>query len=86
MNNQDEKIVNMLPVRPSKLKNILQRNQTYVWHQDDVYLADHRLIGPFQFGTIGRNKFKCPIIITKKQWTKLYEEEKKKGINTSYTK
>ena len=47
--NQDGKLGNMLPIIPSKVHNLLQNNQTYVWIQDDIALVDHRLVGPFQF-------------------------------------
>ena len=66
--NQDGTLGNMLPVRPSKVHNLLQNNQTYMWYQDYISLCDHRLIGPFQFGATGRSKLKYPNMINEKQW------------------
>ena len=86
MNNQDGTLGKMLSVRPSKLHNLLQKNQTCVWYQDDISLADHRLVGPFQFGTTGRNKLKYPNMIDKQQLKELEKEGRKKGIDTSDTK
>ena len=68
MKNQDGALGKMLSVRPSKVHNLLQKNQTYVWYQDDIYLDEHRLVGTFQFGTTGRKKLKYPNIIDVKQW------------------
>ena len=79
-------LVNMLPVRPIKVHNLLQKNQTYVWYQDDISLAKHRLVVPFQFETTRKNKLKYPNIVDKKQWKGLGKEGQKNGINTSDTK
>ena len=66
--NQDGNLVKMFPVIPIKVHNLLQKNQTYVWYQYDISLAEHRLVGTFQFGTTGRKKLKYPNIIDVKQW------------------
>ena len=71
MKNQDGTLVNMLPVRPSKVHNLLQNNQKYMWCQDEILLSKKRLVGPFQFGTTGINKLKYPNMINVKQWKKL---------------
>ena len=76
----------MLTVRPSKVQNLLQKNQTYVWYQDDIYLDEHRLVGTFQFETTGRKKLKYPNMIDNKKWKELGKEGQKKGINMSDTK
>ena len=73
----------MIPLRVNRL---LQRYHTYVWYQDDISLSNHRLVGPLQFGTTGRNKLKYPNLIDKKQWKELEKEGRKKEINTSDTK
>ena len=77
---------NMLLVRPSKVHNLLQNNQKYMWYQDEILLSKKRLVGPFQFGKTGRKKLKYPNIIDEKQWKELEKELCKKGINTSDTK
>ena len=84
--NQDGILVKILPVIPSKVHNLLQNNKKYVWYQYDISLAEHMLVGPFQFGTIGRNKLKYPNMIDDKQWKELDKERRKKGTNTSDTK
>ena len=66
--NQDVTLGKMLPVIPLKVNGFLQRYQTYVWYQYYISLGEHRLVGPIQFGTTGRNKLKHPNIIDKKQW------------------
>ena len=50
---------------------ILKKLWGYVWYQDDVSLAEHRLVGPFQFGTTERKKLKYPNMIDEKQWTEM---------------
>ena len=57
-----------------------------MWYQDDISLADHNLVGPFQFGTSGRKKLKYPNMIDEKKWKVLEKEGIKKGINASDTK
>ena len=49
---------NIFPARQIKVNKLLQKNQTYVWYQDEIYLAEHNLVGPLQFGTTRRNKLK----------------------------
>ena len=65
--NQDGRLGNMLPVRPIKVHKLLQKNHTYMWYQHYISMADHRLVGPFQFETTGRKKLKYPNIIDNKQ-------------------
>ena len=65
--NQDSTLVNMLPLIPGKVHNISQNNKIYVWCQDDISLAEHRLVVPFQSRTTGREKLKHPKMIDKKQ-------------------
>ena len=72
--NQDDKLGKMLPVTPSKVHNLLEKNQTHVWYQGDISLDGHRLVGPFQFGTAGRNKLKHPNMIEDKQWKAMDKE------------
>ena len=76
----------MLPVRPLRVKVFLQRYQTYAWYQDNISLAEHSMVGPFQLRTTLRNKLKYPNIIGEKKWKELEKEVRKKGINTSDTK
>ena len=64
--NQDSTLGNMFPVRPSTVNNLLQKNQTHVWNQDDIFLAGNRLVGPFQLGTTGKKKLKHLNIIKEK--------------------
>ena len=64
--NQDGNFGKMFPVIPSKVHNIIQKNQTYVWYQDNISLAEHRLVELFQFGTTVGNKLKYPNIIDEK--------------------
>ena len=61
--NQDSTLGDVLPVRPGKVQNLLHKNITCVWYQDDICLADHRLFSPFKFGTTGRKKLKYPNMI-----------------------
>ena len=60
---QDGTLGKMFPVRPLRVNNYLQKYQKYVWYQDEIYLADHRLVGPFQFGETGGKKLKHPNMI-----------------------
>ena len=66
MNNHDNMMGNMFPVITSKVHNFLQKNQTYVWNQDEIYLAEHMMVGLFQFGKTERKKLKYPNIIDEK--------------------
>ena len=61
----------MLTVRPLRVNGFLPRYHEYMWYQDVISLANHRLVGPFQFGTTGRNKLKHPNMIDDKQWKEL---------------
>ena len=63
---QDGTLGNMWPVRPLRVNGFLKKLQGYVWYQDDLSLADNKLVGKFQFATIGRNKLKYPNIIDNK--------------------
>ena len=85
-NNHDGMPGKMFPVIASNVNNLLQNNHTYMWYQDNISLAEHRLVGPFQFGTKGRKKLKHPIMVYDKQWKELEKEVRKKGINNSDTK
>ena len=67
-------MVNMLQVIPSKVHNLLQKNQTYEWYQNEISLAEHRLVGPFQFGTTEKNKLKYPNMVDEKQRKDLEKE------------
>ena len=64
---QDGTLGKMFPVRPLRVNGFLQRYQTYVWYQDDIFLAKHSLVGPFQFETTGRKNLKYPNMIDEKQ-------------------
>ena len=66
--NQDCMLGKMFPVIPSKVHKLLQKNQKYVWYQDDISLDEYRLIGTFQLGTTVRKKLKYPNMINEKQW------------------
>ena len=55
MEDHDGPLGKMFSVIPSKVHNMLQENQTSVWYQDDISMSDNRLVGTFQFGTIGEN-------------------------------
>ena len=48
--NQDGTLGKIFPVIPLKINNFLRKYKKYVWYQDDISLAEHRLVGPFQFG------------------------------------
>ena len=63
---QDVTLGNMWPVRQLIVNDFLKERQGCVWYQDEIYLAEHRLVGPFQFGTTGRNKSKYPNMIDNK--------------------
>ena len=67
---QDRTLGNMLPVRPLRVNDFLNKRQGYVWYQDDISVADNRLVGTFQFGTTGRKILKYPNMINDKQWNK----------------
>ena len=69
-NNQDGTLGKMLAVIPGKLHNLLQKNQTYMWYQDDISLDEHRLIGPLKFETTRRKTLKYPNMIDEK-WKEL---------------
>ena len=59
------------PVRQIRVNYFLQEYQKYVWYQDNISLAEHRLVVSFQFRATGRNKSKYPNIIEEKQWKEL---------------
>ena len=69
--NQDGTLGKMLPARPSKVQNLSKKNQTYVWYQDDISLAEYRLVGIFQFVTTNRKRLKYPNMINVKHWKEL---------------
>ena len=66
--NQNDMLGKMFQVRPIKVHNLLQKNQTYMWYQYDVSLAEHSLVGTIQLGTTGRKKLKYPNMVDVKQW------------------
>ena len=68
---QDGTVGIMLPVRPLRVNNLLQKHQKYVWYQDDISLSEYMLIGPLQFGATGRKKLKYPNMTEEKQWKEL---------------
>ena len=76
----------MFPVIPSKVHNHMQKNHTHVWSQDDISLADHSLVGTFQFGTTGRTIIKYLNMIDEKQCKELDKEELDNGIITADNK
>ena len=65
---KDGTLGKMWPVIPIRANGFLNKRQGYVWYQDDISLAERRLVGPFQFETTGRKKLKYPNMIDKKQW------------------
>ena len=83
---QDGTLGNMWLVRSLQVNDFLKKIKGCVWYQYDIYLAENRIFGKFQFGTTGRNKIKYPDMIDDKQWKELDNEGRKKGINTSDTK
>ena len=66
------------------MNECIRKYQEYVWYQDDISLAEHRLVRPSQFGTTEINKLKHPNMIKEKQWKEVGKKLQKKGINTSY--
>ena len=68
---QDGTLGIMWPVRPLQVNDFVKKHQGCVWYQDEISLAENSLVGPFQFGTTGRNKLKYPNIIDDKQWKEL---------------
>ena len=61
----------MWPVIPIQVDDFLKKYQVLISYQDDISLAEHRLVGTFQFGTTGREKLKYPNMIDEKQWKAL---------------
>ena len=57
-----------------------------MWIQDDIYLAENRLVRPVQFGIKVIKKIKYHNMIEEKQRRALEKEVRKKGINTSDAK
>ena len=41
-----------LPTQPNKAQKLIDTDDTVMWFQDDVHLAEFRLVGPFDFSTI----------------------------------
>ena len=73
-------------MRPIRVNVFLQRYQEYKWYQNDIYMAEHRLVGPLPFGTTARKKLKYPNMINEKQWKELEKYRQEKRIKTSDTK
>ena len=59
------------PVRLLGVNYFLQKYQIYLWYQDEISLAEHRPIRPFQYVATGRRKLKQPIMIKEIQWKEL---------------
>ena len=59
---QDGPLGNMCPVRPLQVNDFLKERKGHVWYQYGISLAYHSLVGPFQFGTTGRNKLNTPTL------------------------
>ena len=53
----------ILPAIPLRVNNFLRKYQKYVCYQDDIFMVEHSLVVPFQFGSTGRKKFKYPNMI-----------------------
>ena len=68
---QDGTLVNMWPVRPLQVNDLLNKRQGYLCYQYDISLAENRLVGSFQFGTTGIKKLKYSNMIEDKQWKEL---------------
>ena len=68
------------------MNDFLKKSQSYVWYQDEIFLSEHMLVGPFQFGSSGRKKLKYPNIINDKKCRELDKEGRQQGINISDTK
>ena len=84
--NQDGTLGNILPVGPSKAHIFIKNNHKYVWYQDNIYLAIHRLVRPFQLGATGIKKLKYLNMIEEKRWKKLVKREIKRGHHSSNSK
>ena len=83
---QNGTLGNMYPVIPLRVNDLLNKLQVCVWYQDEIYLAEHRIVVIFQLRTTVRKKLKHPNNIDKKQWKKLEKEGRNMVINTSDTK
>ena len=59
---QYDTLEKMCPVRSLKVNDFLKKRILYVWYQDEISLADNRMVGPFQFLTTRRNKLKYPTL------------------------
>ena len=57
---QDGTFRKMWTVIPLQVNDFLKKSQGCVWYQDDISLDEHRLVGTFQFGTIGSKKLNTP--------------------------
>ena len=68
---QYDTLGNIWPVRPPQVNDFLKKNQGCVWYQDNIFMDEHRMVGPFQFGTVGRKILKYPNTIEEKQWKAL---------------
>ena len=62
---QDDTLERMLPVIPLRV-NDFYRIIKNMWYQDEICLEEHRLVGPYQFGSTERKKFKYSNTIEKK--------------------
>ena len=77
--NQDGTIGKIYPVKPLKLNNLLKKNHICVWYQDEISLADNRLLRPFKTFTTGRNKIKYPNMVEDNHWKALKKRSKEEG-------
>ena len=68
---QQESTLEKKTVIPLRVNSFLHKYQWYVWCHDDIFLVDHRLVGPFQFGATGIKKSKYPNIIEEYQLKEL---------------
>ena len=53
---QDGTLGKMYLVKPLRVDDLINKHQVCVWYQYDISLADHSLVGTFQFGKTGQNK------------------------------
>ena len=73
----------MFPLNPLQVNDPQKKLQGYVWYQDDIFLAYHRLLGKLEFVTTRRNKIKYPNMIELNHWKEFKTEVSKKGIKNS---
>ena len=83
---EDGTMGKIVVLRPTKVEAQLQW-QDRVWYQDDISLAEHRLVGPFNFASQRprRNGSEMPLLHTVEEtyWRELEREGKRKGVDVS---